>query len=79
MSSATYTPAFGSRLCTEHLLTVAEILGEGGRYEILKLEQRFPEARELWPSQVVLLPVHCGSISVPTLPSPALVCPVLSL
>lgn len=34
-----------SRLRTEQLLTVAGILGEGGRYELLKLEQRFPEAK----------------------------------
>lgn len=58
MSSAIYTPAFGSRLCTEQLPTVVGILGEGGRHELLKLEQRFPEAKELWSSQVVLLPVH---------------------
>lgn len=34
-----------SRICTEQLLTVAGILGEGGRCELLKLEQRFPEAK----------------------------------
>lgn len=72
MSSATYTPAFGSRLCAEQLPTVAGILGEGTRYELLKLEQRFPEAKELWPSQFVPFCVLCGSISVPALPSPPL-------
>ena len=34
-------PGFAQR----QLLTVAGILGEGGRYELLKLEQRFPEAK----------------------------------
>lgn len=58
------------------ILTLAGILGEGDRYEILKLEHRFPEIRELCPSQVVLLLCSlwqpfcsCFAISTSSLPS----------
>lgn len=71
-----YTPVFGSRICTTKILTVARILGEGDRYEILKLEHRFPEIKELCPSQVVLLLCSlwqpfcsCFAISTSSLPS----------
>lgn len=45
LSPATYTQHLAPGLA-EQLLTVAGILGVGGRHELLKLEQRFPEAKK---------------------------------
>lgn len=65
---------FGSRLCwvVTHCSRDPRCRD---RYALLKLEQRFPEAKELWPSQAVLLAVHCGRIcpyfAIPTSGSPS--------